>query len=154
MGSGNDMREPQLLVRDMEARDLTAVRGLLAQLGYEIGAEEVARRFAAVERSATHALTVAEADGDVAGFVHVFARPALEKPLEAVVQAMAVDRARRRRGFGRALLAFAEHWAREHGFRSVALASEVGCADAYAFYTRLGYAPTATSRLFRKPLDF
>ena len=67
---------------------------------------------------------------------------------------MAVDRSRRRHGIGRALLAFAEHWARKRGFRSVTLASEVGRADAHAFYTRLGYAPTATSQLFRKPLKF
>ena len=142
------------LVRVMAARDLTAVRGLLAQLGYDIEADEVARRFAAVDESDTQALAIAEVDGDVAGFLHVFARPALEKPLEAVVQAMAVDRARRRHGIGRALLAFAEHWARDLGFGSVALASEVGRADAHAFYTRLGYAPTATSQLFRKPLNF
>lgn len=89
-----------------------------------------------------------------APLVHVFARSALEKPLEAVGQAMAVDRSMRRHGIGRALLAFAEHWARKRGFRSVTLASEVGRADAHAFYTRLGYAPTATSQLFRKPLKF
>ena len=142
------------LVRVMEAREPTAVRGLLAQLGYDIEADEVARRFAAVDRSASRALAVAEVAGDVAGFLHVFARPALEKPPEAVVQAMAVDRSRRRRGIGRALMAFAEHWARDHGFRSVALASAVGRADAHAFYTRLGYAPTVTSQSFRKPLNF
>ena len=48
------------LVRVMAARDLAAVRGLLAQLGYDIEADQVARRFAAVDRSATHALAVAE----------------------------------------------------------------------------------------------
>ena len=148
------MSDPGPRVRVMAARDLAAVRGLLAQLGYDIEADQVARRFAAVDRSATHALAVAEVAGDVAGFLHVFARPALEKPLEAVVQAMAVDRSRRRRGIGRALLAFAEHWARKRGLRSVTLASEVGRADAHAFYTRLGYAPNATSQLFRKPLNF
>ncbi len=148
------MSNPGPRVRVMAARDLAAVRGLLAQLGYDIEADQVARRFAAVDRSATHALAVAEVAGDVAGFLHVYARPALEKPLEAVVQAMAVDRSRRRRGIGRALLAFAEHWARARGFQSVTLASALGRADAHAFYTRLGYAPTATSQLFRKPLDF
>ncbi len=148
------MSNPGPLVRVMAARDLASVRGLLAQLGYDVEADQVARRFAAVDRSATHALAVAEAAGDVAGFLHVYARPALEKPLEAVVQAMAVDRSRRRRGIGRALLAFAEQWARDRGFRSVTLASALGRADAHAFYTRLGYAPTATSQLFRKPLDF
>ncbi len=148
------MSDPGPLVRVMAARDLAAVRGLLAQLGYDIEADQVARRFAALDRSATHALAVAEVAGYVAGFLHVYARPALEKPLEAVVQAMAVDRSRRRRGIGRALLAFAEHWARARGFQSVTLASALGRADAHAFYTRLGYAPTATSQLFRKPLDF
>ena len=148
------MSNPGPRVRVMAARDLAAVRDLLAQLGYDIEADQVARRFAAVDRSATHALAVAEVAGDVAGFLHVFARPALEKPLEAVVQAMAVDRSRRRRGIGRALLAFAEQWARDHGLRSVALASEVGRDDAHTFYTRLGYTPTATSQLFRKALNF
>ena len=146
------MSNPAARVRVMESDDLAAVRGLLDQLGYDVEADEVSRRFTAVDESGSQALAVAESGGDVVGFLHVFGRPALEKPPEAVVQAMAVDRATRRHGIGRALLAFAERWARERGFRSVTLGSEVGRADAHAFYTRLGYAPTATSQLFRKRL--
>ena len=46
---------------------------------------------------------VAEMEGEVVGVLHVFERPALEKPCEAVVQALVVDGERRGAGIGEAL---------------------------------------------------
>ncbi len=137
----------------MNVRDLPAVHRLLEQLGYDVRPDDVAHRFAAVAGTDGHALFVAESGGRVVGFLHVFARPALEKPAEGIVKAMAVDTARRRGGIGRTLMSCAEDWAVERGFRSLALASEIDREDSHAFYRRLGYEPTATSRLFRKKLD-
>jgi ribosomal protein S18 acetylase RimI-like enzyme len=139
-------------LRPMRGADLPAVLGLLEQLGYAMDADELARRSASVAAEQGHHVLVAEAEGRVAGAMHVYARPALEKPPEAIVQSLIVDEAARGAGVGRALLAAAEKWAAERGFTSVALTSQVTREQAHAFYERLGYERVAQSLLMRKRL--
>lgn len=134
----------------MTAGDLPAVQPLLAQLGYDVEPEEVQRRFAAVNTIDTHALLVVEFERRVVGFVHVFARPALEKKPEAVVQSLVVDTSCRGGGIGKVLMDVAERWAKERGFDSVTLTSQTMREDAHAFYEHLGYGKAATSYLLRK----
>jgi GNAT superfamily N-acetyltransferase len=146
------MMDAPIVVRPMTEADLAAARPLLAQLGYDMAPEEVRRRFATVTGAADHAAFVAESDGRVIGLVHVYGRPALEKPPEAIVQALVVDATIRRGGVGARLMDVAERWAAEHGFTSVALSSNVVRDDAHAFYRRRGYAEIATGHWFRKAL--
>ncbi len=142
----------EVTVRNMTVDDLDAVAPLLVQLGCDIDRDKVRRRFLAVADAEDHALQVAVADNVIVGFLHLFARPALEKPPEVIIQAMAVDSARRKSGIGRHLIKEAEEWARNRGFRSIALSSQITRADAHAFYTRLGFDTAATSKLLRKAL--
>ena len=109
----------------MDAADLGVARTLMAQLGYDITADDLAARFDAVTGDADHALLVAERGGLLVGLVHVF---------------------------GRALMDRAEGWARARGLASVALHTTLPRADARAFYARLGYGEVAQSALLRKPL--
>lgn len=139
-------------VRAMARADLPAVRDLLEELGYPLALEEVARRFAAVTAAPDHAVRVAEAAGRAAGLVHVYARPALENPTEAIVEALVVDSAQRRSGVGRALMAAAEDWAIARGIHSLALSSNVARSGAHAFYHTLGYRTAATALILRKEL--
>jgi GNAT superfamily N-acetyltransferase len=143
-------KEDQILVRVMIGQDVPAVHRLLNQLGYDLRFDEAQRRFDAVIASDDHSLLVAELDGCVVGLLHVYLRPALEKPPEAVVQALVVDMVHRKRGIGRTMMSAAEHWTAERGFRSVALTSQIARQDAHAFYTALGYRLVATSHLLRK----
>jgi GNAT superfamily N-acetyltransferase len=141
-----------ITVRAMTAADLAAAQPLLAQLGYALSPEEVRRRFAAVTAAGDHAAFVAESAGRVIGLLHVYGRPALEKPPEAIVQALVVDATIRRGGVGARLMAAAERWAADQGFGSVALSSNVVRNDAHAFYRRRGYDVIATGHWFRKAL--
>jgi GNAT superfamily N-acetyltransferase len=136
----------------MRGDDVTRSVPLLAQLGYTITADEMSRRVAEVLSAPGHAVLVAEVAGRIAGLMHVFVRPAIENPREAVVQAIVVDEAYRRVGIGRCLMAAAERWGREHDCRSVVLSSNAARASAHAFYRALGYGVSATSYVFRKPL--
>jgi GNAT superfamily N-acetyltransferase len=99
-----------------------------------------------------HSLIVAERAGRIVGLLHVFDRPAIENPREAVVQAIVVDQASRRAGVGRMLMSAAESWGRAQDCRSVVLSSNVARAPAHAFYAALGYRISATSYVIRKPL--
>jgi GNAT superfamily N-acetyltransferase len=136
----------------MTIDDLPASRTLLAQLGYPMDARETRQRHDAVTGSGDHALLVAEQDGRVIAFCHVFIRPALDKPPEAVVQALVVDQSCRGNGVGKIMMQAVETWAVEKGFASVALMSHVSRQAAHAFYGALGYRQEAVSVLFRKTL--
>jgi GNAT superfamily N-acetyltransferase len=137
----------------MTNEDVARVLPLLAQLGYEMTLAEAARRVREVLAEAEHCVLVAETAERIGGLLHVFTRPAIENPREAVVQAIVVDAAFRRAGLGRSLMAAAEHWGSERGCRSVVLASNVVRAPAHAFYAALGYRVSATAHIFRKPLS-
>jgi len=137
-------------IRQMTAEDIPVSRLLLSQLGYPMDAHEIRRRYHAVARSGDHSLMVAEQDGCIIALCHMYARPSLDKPPEAVVQALVVDQAFRGSGVGKTMMAAAEAWASDHGFTSVALGSHVSRPDAHAFYEAIGYRCEATSHLFRK----
>jgi GNAT superfamily N-acetyltransferase len=137
----------------MTASDVPEAQDLLSQLGYRLDLPEVRRRYDTVARSPDHAITLAVHDGHIVALCHIYARPALDKPPEAVVQALVVDQAARGLGIGKQMMAAAETWAKDRGFSSVALASNVLRSGAHAFYEAIGYRNEATSHQFRKPLS-
>ena len=139
-------------VRPMAEVDITAGRSLLGQLGYDLTLAEMRRRYIAVADSAGHTVLVAECDGRLVGLMHLYVRPALDKPPEAIVQAIVIDTDSRNRGIGKSLMSAAERWARERGYTSVALYSNVSRDGAHSFYNALGYCLVATSHLFRRNL--
>jgi GNAT superfamily N-acetyltransferase len=59
------------------------------------------RRYAAIANAAGHAIMVAECAARPVGLVHLYVRPALDKPPEVIVQAIVIDAAYRGRGIGK-----------------------------------------------------
>jgi N-acetylglutamate synthase-like GNAT family acetyltransferase len=139
---------PGLHLRAFRQSDLAGVRDLLRQLGYDVPEAELGRRIGRISEAAGHHFLVAELEGRLAGVLHVFERPALEKPCEAVVQALVVEASLRGRGLGRALMRLAEAWASAQGLGSIALHTR----KAQAFYEGIGYDRVASSDLMRKAL--
>ena len=140
-------------VRAATAADAAALEPLLAQLGYALEEAEIRRRIERIASAGGHYLVVAEdADGALTAMLHVYGRAALEKPPEAVVQALVVRDDLRGQGVGRAMMALAENWARDAGYRYISLSSQTSRDAAHAFYEGIGYARYATSHQFRKSL--
>ena len=139
-------------VRPMAEADLADQRLLLDQLGYDLTPTEMRRRYAAIANMAGHAVLVAECEARPVGLVHLYVRPALDKPPEVIFQAIVIDAAYRGRGVGKILMSAAESWASERGYDSVALYSSIARGGAHSFYETLGYQLIATSHLFRRKL--
>jgi len=139
-------------VRPIAEADIAAGRLLLDQLGYDLTATEMRRRYAVIANTTGHAILVAECEARPVGLVHLYVRPALDKPPEVMVQAIVIDAAHRSKGIGKILMSAAESWASERGYDSVALHSNVSRSGAHSFYETLGYQLIATSHLFRRKL--
>ena len=140
-------------IRPLAADDIPVASALLHQLGYAVDASELAERIARLRAAPDHHAVVAEVAGRVVGLLHVFERPALEKPSEAVVQALVVNAASRGRGVGQALMREAEDWATARDLASISLHTRVDRQDAHAFYASIGYETAATSHLMRKSVQ-
>ena len=143
---------PNPTVRIATAADAEGVAQLSGQLGYPTTAEETVERLRSVSRYSEHAVFVAEANGKLVGWVHVFMRPSLTTEHSAEIAGLVVDEHCRGRGIGQALMSQAERWAMEQGCRMVTLRSNLKRLRAHAFYERLGYETVKISKSFRKIL--
>ena len=141
-----------MTIREMEAADIAVCRMLLSQLGYDLNLQEVKRRYEEIKQKQDHEVFVGEQDGQVVALLHLYERPAFDKPPEVIVQALVIDKNCRGTGVGKAMMNMAERWALDRGFSSVALTSRVSRSDAHSFYNRIGYKVEATSHLFRNNL--
>ena len=140
-------------IRKLRPSDASAAQELLKQLGYDADTNDLTHRIEHVLVAENHFGAVAEDQGKVIGLMHVYERPALEKPCEAVVQSLIVDARLRNMGIGRALMDAAEAWARNIGLTNVILSTHIDREDARTFYERLGYERVATSHLMRKQIE-
>lgn len=93
--------------------------------------------------------------GGLAGFVEVGARPYADgcdtSPV-GYIEAWYVDPDVRRRGYGRALLAAAEEWARARGYREMASDAQLDNTTSHAAHHRAGYEEVDRVVQFRKSL--
>ncbi|HEX8944270.1 MAG TPA: GNAT family N-acetyltransferase [Gemmatimonadaceae bacterium] len=107
-------------------------------------------------RSDAEVCVVKRADGTLAGFVEVGARPYADgcdtSPV-GYVEAWYVDPDVRRQGHGRALLVAAETWARERGYREMASDSGLDNLVSQAAHRRAGYMEVDRVVQFRKALE-
>src|SRR6266446_4678008 len=79
-----------IAIREMGPADISACRLLLSQLGYDLTLQEVKRRYDAIREKQDHAVFVGEQDGRVVALLHLYERPAFDKPPEVIVQALVV----------------------------------------------------------------
>jgi aminoglycoside 6'-N-acetyltransferase I len=107
-------------------------------------------------RADAEVFVIERAEGSLAGFVEVGARPYADgcdtSPV-GYLEAWYVDPEVRRQGHGRALLAAAEAWARERGYREMASDSSLDNVGSHAAHRRAGYAEVDRVVQFRKPLE-
>ncbi|NDJ75661.1 MAG: GNAT family N-acetyltransferase [Chloroflexi bacterium] len=132
-------------IRPMQPDDIPAVCRLMGQLmGEEMSAADMQSRLDWVNRSPIDWLYVYEDAGQVVGVLGFRLRERLEHPSRhGEISVLVTDAVVRWQGIGRALVAFAEGLAHQHGCAGMFLVSGFKRQDeAHRFYERLGYAPT------------
>jgi len=94
-------------------------------------------------------------DGSVCGYVEAGSRPyadGCDTPPVGYIEAWFVDPDVRRQGYGRALLAAAEDWARSRGYREMASDTQLHNDVSRQAHERSGYAEVDRVIQFRKAL--
>jgi GNAT superfamily N-acetyltransferase len=137
-------------VREATPADAEALVSLSGQLGYPADVPTMVRRLAHVERGIV--LVALDAEGAVCAVAHAEPRHLLIAEPFVELAALVVDEAARGSGAGAALLAAVEAWAREEGFASVRVRSNVLRARAHRFYLREGYLEKKRQAVFLKRL--
>jgi GNAT superfamily N-acetyltransferase len=144
----------RIAIREVVDGDAAAVARLSEQLGYPMGPATARERFAALAHGGRDAIFVAaNDDGQVIGWVHVFGAQYLVTEAHAEVGGLIVDEAFRGQGIGRALLARAESWARDHAYARLRVRSNTVRTRAHEFYRRHGYELRKTQGVFELMLD-
>jgi aminoglycoside 6'-N-acetyltransferase I len=107
-------------------------------------------------RNDAEVFVVERPDGGLAGYVEVGTRPYADgcstSPV-GYIEAWYVDPDIRRLGFGRALLAAAETWARERGYREMASDALLDNDVSFRAHARAGYGEVDRVVQFRKSLN-
>ncbi|MGJ8724329.1 MAG: GNAT family N-acetyltransferase [Roseibacillus sp.] len=127
----------------MNPCDFVRVGVLSEQLGYPVSRVEFVDRFNGIKGSSDSGLFVAQAEGGVVGWCHVYGVRLLESEGYAELGALVVDKSWRRRGVGRVLIRGAEVWASSIGFKRLRAYSGRHRKMAHDFYRSVGYEQQA-----------
>lgn len=139
-------------IRPAIASDASEIARLATELGYPSSAEDVSVRLAELLVSESHFIAVAEGTPSLVGWMAVERRMLLESGERAELVGLIVDRAVRRSGIGRALVAAAEQWAIACGLQAIGVRSNIVRTESHPFYENLGYARTKTQHAYLKRL--
>lgn len=108
------------------------------------------------KREDAEVFVIDRGDGTLAGFLEVGTRPYADgcdtSPV-AYLEAWYVDPDVRRHGYGRGLIAAAERWAREQGYREMASDTQLDNVVSQAAHRRAGYQEVDHVIQFRKDLS-
>lgn len=151
MMSGQPMQNTNVFLRPATLQDAPALQPLVEELGYP--ASSTASRLQRVLDSGDHRVLVAETpNGGIVGWAHVFGALRVESDPFAELGGLVVANAWRGRGIGRRLVAAAERWAYDNGYRSLRIRSRIERTNAHRFFELQGYADRKTQRVFERSL--
>jgi GNAT superfamily N-acetyltransferase len=140
-------------IRAATADDAEVLALLAGQLGYPSEARTIRQRLDDMAECRTGVVLVAVDEHDaVIGFAHALPQRFLIADPFVDLAGMVVAETARGQDVGTALLAAVEAWAREQGFASVRVRSNVVRERAHRFYLREGYAEQKRQVVFVKSL--
>jgi len=111
------------------------------ELGYpQVDYKKLCARLENIEADARHLTVIAEADGQVAGFIGIYIGIAYNYDNEFIqITALAVRKDLQNRGIGSGLLKWVEDYAAKNNIQILKLTSRLHRVEAHAFYERNNY---------------
>ena len=145
-----------MIVRAVNDADHPAWAAMRTRLWPEADAKELESELVSLfALDPPYTVFIAEEDGRQVGFIELWVRSYAEGgPPEpsAYVEGLWVDPDIRRKGVATALLAKAEQWAREKGFKWLGSDAELMNRDSHAWHKAAGFAEVERLVVFGKPL--
>jgi len=132
----------QLDIREARPEDYLPIFELIKnELGYpQVDYDKLCTRLENIRSDARHLTAIAEADGQVAGFIGIYVGIAYNYDREFIqISALAVRKELQNRGIGSRLLQWAEEYAAKNDYQILKLTSRLHRVEAHAFYDRNGY---------------
>ena len=146
------MNDSDLTIRKAEIGDSAAISLLSEQLGYPCKKSEIEKRLLVMDEKG-HAVFVANLDSfGVVGWIHLMPRRLLYLPVNAEIGGLVVHREQRLKGIGRALISFAECWAREKGYANIVVRSDKAREESHVFYRAIGYSIIKAQNVYLKEM--
>jgi len=133
------MNDVRVTVRAATEGDAERLASILTDEGYPAGASDITARLARFDAIGSHVL-VAEAGGDVVGFIALLVVPRFETAETfARIVTLVVDAGERERGIGHLLMTAAETTATEAGASFLEVTAGHHRPDARHLFESLGY---------------
>jgi GNAT superfamily N-acetyltransferase len=139
-------------LREVRAEDAPEIARLAEDLGYASSPVVMRDRLNSLTSLPNHHICVAQGTDCLLGWVAVERRSTLELGERVEIVGLVVDVSSRRTGLGRQLVEYAEQWARQLGFDSISVRSNVNRDASHPFYERLGYLRRKTQHCYVKTL--
>jgi GNAT superfamily N-acetyltransferase len=144
------VEQATLTIRRARPEDAETIAKLFTDEGYPAGPTDIVERLGRFE-SDFSTVHVAEAAGEVVGFVAVHVMPRFEHSDRiARVLALVVDPGVRERGLGHQLMGEAESIARSTGCTFIEVTAGHHRPDALNLYASIGYEPGVTTYLRKR----
>jgi GNAT superfamily N-acetyltransferase len=144
------MNDANVTVRPATLDDAERLASLLTDEGYPAGSSDLAARIERYGALGSQVL-VADAAGDVVGFVTILVLPRFEvDDLFARVTSLVVDAGVRERGIGRLLMQAAEEQAKAAGASWLEVTAGHHRPDARRLFESLGYDPGVAAYLRKR----
>jgi predicted N-acetyltransferase YhbS len=142
----------ELKVRTATEADAAQIAALSRELGYPEEARAMRDRLRRILARDDHRVYVAEAEGgDVCGWIQAHSCDILEYGFRVEITGLVVSGQMRRKGVGGSLVAQVEKWASEISAGAIVVRSNAKRVESHEFYPALGYLPSKTQVVYRKP---
>ncbi|MGH8062715.1 MAG: GNAT family N-acetyltransferase [Pseudoxanthomonas sp.] len=132
--------------------DVAEVARLCTELGYPTTIEDMAARMGVVISAGDRQVFVVDDGTRLLGWIGVELRTSLETGRKAEIVGLVVDAGVRRSGAGKALVAAAEAWVRQHGLDAVMVRSNAARVESHPFYEGIGFMRGKTQHVYFKSL--
>ncbi|MBD2018602.1 GNAT family N-acetyltransferase [Leptolyngbya sp. FACHB-36] len=144
------MLQSELVIRLAQAEGAERIALLCGQLGYAASISAVQERLTLLETDPDHVIYVADLpNARVIAWIQVCIVTVLIVGRQAEIYGLIVQEEYRGDGIGRLLLQWGEHWARQQGWDTIAVHSNVIWDQAHRFYEKAGYRRFKTQAVFR-----